>query len=302
MSRRTWLLLAILMLSLAIGGCGRRVQRAKQKETARPATDSAADAGSKSTAAPAEKRPTAAEPAAARELAPLTRRDTAATIVQDLEDEKEAHEKTRKDLFILAEKYAEAEREIARLRAAPPAPQPEAQPASSEAVDSAQQRLLALARGFYDENRYSAAKEILETLVNMGHKGGYARFMLGRCYSELGLPEKAIECYKMACDFYEPADPKPKYYLYALNNLGALLRDQKRYAEAKVVYERAQAANPDYAAAYYNLGVLCADYLNDKQSAIQHFQKYVDLKGERAADIQQRIRKLLDELKAEGQK
>ncbi|NOZ23803.1 MAG: tetratricopeptide repeat protein [Planctomycetes bacterium] len=136
----------------------------------------------------------------------------------------------------------------------------------------------------------------------MGHKGGYAYFMLGRCCSELGFPDKAVDYYKMACDFYEPVDPKPTYYIYALNNLGALLRKQKRYEEAKVVYERAQFVNPDYAPAHYNLGVLCADYLNDKKTAVTHFQKYVELKGERSADVQRRIRKLLEEIKAEEKK
>ena len=64
-----------------------------------------------------------------------------------------------------------------------------------------------------------------------------------------------------------------------LNQLGMLLRRQGKFSEAEAAYRRAIDANPDYALAHYNLGVLYELYLQRLDDALVHFEKYQSLNG-----------------------
>ena len=65
-----------------------------------------------------------------------------------------------------------------------------------------------------------------------------------------------------------------------LNQLGMLLRRQGKFAEAEAAYLKAVTAEPDYALAHYNLGVLNELYLQRLDSALMHFEAYQGLTGE----------------------
>ena len=65
-----------------------------------------------------------------------------------------------------------------------------------------------------------------------------------------------------------------------LNQLGMLLRRQGKFADAEAAYMRAVQADPDYAIAHYNLGVLNELYLHRLPVALEHFEKYQALTGE----------------------
>ena len=58
-----------------------------------------------------------------------------------------------------------------------------------------------------------------------------------------------------------------------------LLRRQGRFAEAQAAYERAISADPEYALAHYNLGVLNELYLQRIDLALLHFEYYQSLSG-----------------------
>ena len=64
-----------------------------------------------------------------------------------------------------------------------------------------------------------------------------------------------------------------------LNQLGMLLRRQGKFSEAEAAYLRAIEADPDYALAHYNLGVLYELYLQRLDDALLHFEKYQSLNG-----------------------
>ena len=66
----------------------------------------------------------------------------------------------------------------------------------------------------------------------------------------------------------------------ALNQLGMLLRRQGKLTEAESAYQRAIAADPGYALAHYNLGVLYDLYLQRLDVALQHYEAYQTLVGE----------------------
>jgi tetratricopeptide (TPR) repeat protein len=66
----------------------------------------------------------------------------------------------------------------------------------------------------------------------------------------------------------------------ALNQLGMLERRQGRFLEAESAYMKAVTASPDYALAHYNLGVLNELYLQRLDTALQHFERYLEFGGE----------------------
>ncbi|MFN3467356.1 MAG: tetratricopeptide repeat protein, partial [Candidatus Brocadiales bacterium] len=73
------------------------------------------------------------------------------------------------------------------------------------------------------------------------------------------------------------------------NNLGWLYTEKKRFKEAEKVYLKAVQLNPKYANAYYNLGLLYDLHLKDDLGAIECFERYVELKGERTASVKKRL-------------
>lgn len=66
----------------------------------------------------------------------------------------------------------------------------------------------------------------------------------------------------------------------ALNQQGMLLRRNGKFIEAESAYLKAVTANPDYALAHFNLGVLNELYLQRLDVALQHFESYFELVGD----------------------
>ena len=66
----------------------------------------------------------------------------------------------------------------------------------------------------------------------------------------------------------------------ALNQLGIVKRRQGSFEEAESAYLKAVTASPEYYLAHYNLGVLNELYLQRLDSALVHFERYLELGGE----------------------
>ncbi len=64
------------------------------------------------------------------------------------------------------------------------------------------------------------------------------------------------------------------------NELGIVERKLGKFAEAEAAYQRTIAAEPNYAPAYLNLGVLYDLYLAQPQKALDQFEHYIQLAGE----------------------
>ena len=83
----------------------------------------------------------------------------------------------------------------------------------------------------------------------------------------------------------------------AWTELGATQRLRGKFQEAAASYEKAIAADPNYAAAYRNLGVVSDLYLADPERALTAFQRYKELTGEEKpvsgwiAELRQRLGK-----------
>jgi tetratricopeptide (TPR) repeat protein len=66
----------------------------------------------------------------------------------------------------------------------------------------------------------------------------------------------------------------------ALNQLGMLERRRGRFLEAESAYMKAVTASPGYALAHYNLGVLNELYLQRLDTALEHFERYLEFGGD----------------------
>jgi tetratricopeptide (TPR) repeat protein len=64
------------------------------------------------------------------------------------------------------------------------------------------------------------------------------------------------------------------------NELGIVERKLGKFAQAEEAYQRTIAAEPNYAAAHLNLGVLYDLYLAQPQKALDEFERYIEIAGE----------------------
>jgi tetratricopeptide (TPR) repeat protein len=111
---------------------------------------------------------------------------------------------------------------------------------------------------------------------------------LGRCCVDDKEYDRAILLFENAATQLEEKGEKEQLCpLY--NNLGWLYTEKKKFKEAEKAYLKAVNLNPNYANAYYNLGLLYDLHLKDELGAIECFEKYVELKGERTASVKKRL-------------
>ncbi len=71
-----------------------------------------------------------------------------------------------------------------------------------------------------------------------------------------------------------------------LNQLGVLYRQAGRFQDAAAAYREALAADPDYADAHVNLGMLCELYIHDLECALQHYRRYQELAAEADPEVE----------------
>jgi tetratricopeptide (TPR) repeat protein len=68
--------------------------------------------------------------------------------------------------------------------------------------------------------------------------------------------------------------------LQAGNELGIVERRLGKFADAEAAYQHTLAADPNYAPAHLNLGVLYDLYLAEPQKALDEFERYLELVGQ----------------------
>jgi tetratricopeptide (TPR) repeat protein len=82
--------------------------------------------------------------------------------------------------------------------------------------------------------------------------------------------------------------------------LAIALRGLGKHAEAKLEYERVLARAPNHAAALFDLGVLSADFLDQRSQARQYFERFLDVgaEGDARAAAERYLRDLPEEAEA----
>ncbi|HHT9118972.1 MAG TPA: tetratricopeptide repeat protein [Candidatus Hypogeohydataceae bacterium YC41] len=158
----------------------------------------------------------------------------------------------------------------------------------SQEQEKAVEKLLDLGNQFYSKGDYAAAKEVYSSGLELGAKGPAVYMGLGKCCIEAKEYDRAISLLENAATQLEEKGENDRLCpLY--NNLGWLYTMKGEFKEAEKVYLKAIKLNPNYANAYYNLGLLYDLHLKDEMGAIECFEKYIELKGERSDSVQKRL-------------
>ncbi len=144
--------------------------------------------------------------------------------------------------------------------------------ADKRGIPAQVQALHARAVALMGVGRYAEAIVVLKTLTGnaQGMPGPYVN--LGIAYLALGEEGPAREALARAIEI----DPDNAV---AYNQMGILHRRAGRFQEARAAYEKALATHPDYANAHLNLGILCDLYLQNRDCALIHYQRYQVLSG-----------------------
>jgi Tfp pilus assembly protein PilF len=117
------------------------------------------------------------------------------------------------------------------------------------------------------EAKYDKAIELLEKVIAQSPEMTAPHINLAIAYREINKPEQAEQHLKKALELI-PGHP------LASNEYGLLLRKAGRFAESRLIYEKALAAFPEYSPIHKNLGILCDLYLKDVACAVEHYASY----------------------------
>lgn len=134
-------------------------------------------------------------------------------------------------------------------------------------MSAADRRAFGEAVELLNTEAYDQAIEILKNVV--AHAPGVTApyINLGIAYARTDKTEEAEAQFKKALELV-PGHP------VAGNECGLLFRKKGRFEEARAMYEQVLDAYPNYYPVHRNLGILCDLYLNDLQSALNHYQIY----------------------------
>lgn len=140
------------------------------------------------------------------------------------------------------------------------------------AFDKTGQARIKLAKFLVNEKDYFGAVGHLQEYLKDHPKNLEALILLAKAYTELRIPEQAINTYKTIISIN--TDNYLAYY-----NLGLLYEDLKKYDEAKNYLLKAIELNENYSPAYYALG-LAYSLGNENEQSIKMFEKYLALEPE----------------------
>ena len=143
-------------------------------------------------------------------------------------------------------------------------------PVSADQAQITAALAFARARQAADGRDWSAALAAAEQAVAADPRHDSAHLDAGWAAWCLGQPAKAAAHYQAVLD----ADPDN---LDARVALGIALRGQGHNEEARRAYQAVLDAQPTHAAALYDMGVLLAEFLDDRPHARELFQRYLEV-------------------------
>lgn len=127
-----------------------------------------------------------------------------------------------------------------------------------------------LAAVMFEAGSYHKAIAVWQASLKIVPQDPRVIFNLGVAYEKVGSEELAINTYHKALEI-------DANFVPALINLGNIFCKKGLFMLALGKYETALKISPNDIITHYNLGVLHARYLNRKDKAIYHFERYLSL-------------------------
>ena len=154
--------------------------------------------------------------------------------------------------------------------AKPDPAEPAAAAAPAAPVPDAVRQSYASALAAMQSGNWPAAQTLLQNLTSAHPDLPGPAVNLGIAYAHLGRADDARKTLEDAAARFPGFAP-------AQHQLGLLLSAQGKFADADAAYARATAADPKYALAYYDRGVLNDLYLQRPQVALQNYEQFQQL-------------------------
>lgn len=185
-------------------------------------------------------------------------------------------------LAVLAALAAGCATPSAPERRAAPADRPTAARAVVDAPDAAaspeQRQLFEQALAHLKAGRSREAEQAFKSLTQRAPQLSVPHANLGILYHRAGRHAEAIAAFERAIEI------NPRRWMY-YNELGIVYRQEGKFDLARKNYRKALDLNPDYALAHLNLAILADIYLQEPQTALNHYQRYQQLVPAEAATV-----------------
>jgi Flp pilus assembly protein TadD len=136
---------------------------------------------------------------------------------------------------------------------------------------------------YLEQGQPENAQRIFESLAQSNPDRMEIHNMLGVVYRRRGMLDKAIAEYMKAIALSESlaSTASGRTVSAEVNyNLAIAHREHGDFRKAEEAYLRSIKLNPNFAAAYYNLGVLYDLYLNQPSDAVRCYREYERLAGQ----------------------
>lgn len=130
---------------------------------------------------------------------------------------------------------------------------------------------IGMAQIFSRRGDFERARRIYAGIIEVNPDLAVVHYNLGGIYFRMQKPTFALREYMRALEL-EPESP------HALNALGVVCKQLKRYDQAEHHLKEAIRIAPGYAPAYYNLGLVFTEKKNPS-TALAYFQRAIDLFG-----------------------
>jgi tetratricopeptide (TPR) repeat protein len=147
-----------------------------------------------------------------------------------------------------------------------------------------------LSRGicYFKLSQVSKTIAILKILIEEYPHFASAYYNMGDVHYAIGQLNEAIPLYQKAVEL-DPEDLRSRI------NLGVIYVKLSRYNKALDEFLYVVKKNEDSVDAHYNLGVIYSDYLFDRDKAIFHYRKYLDIvpSAEDRYEVEQWLKELL---------
>jgi Tfp pilus assembly protein PilF len=162
---------------------------------------------------------------------------------------------------------------------------------AAPALDEAQRQALDTALEVMRAAEWATARELLQEVIVASPGLAVAHANMGNIEWRLGHAERAEQAWLRALEL------RPGWAaLY--NRLGLFYREQARFEQALAMYQQALASDETYARSHRNLAILYELYLGEREKALTHYRRYLELTGGEGgevrlwiADLEQRVKR-----------